>query len=155
MSISILVSLCNTPYVTTSPLLCIQFENDIQGKFSYAPVQLGYPDLVSTATGLAYGKGKVFVVFSSKGKFFVSVLREKDLLPLFYQELPEIKDGHSVLAVENTLYIVSTGTNEVVSYRIFDNRLGRAQIFWSLDTTKTNTHHINSIAEHNGSLPYS
>ena len=35
---------------------------------SYAPITLGFPELITTATGLANGQGKVFVLFNSHAK---------------------------------------------------------------------------------------
>jgi hypothetical protein len=96
----------------------------MNGFISSAPVVLGYPDCIFTATGLARTGGKIFVLFASReGSFHVAVLRENDLLPLYYQELPDVKDGHTMLAVDNYLYVVSTGTDEVVCYEIKEKSL--------------------------------
>jgi hypothetical protein len=149
----ILLSFCNIPTQTTSPLLCLQISDEEDASISYAPVSLGYPDVVITATGLTSTKEKIFVLFKSRqNSFHVAVLQKDNLSSLYHQELPEVKDGHSILATDDCLYIVSTGTDEVISYNIRDKSLENPRIIWKASDTKTDTHHINSIAEKDGEI---
>ena len=149
----VLVSFCNIPEHTTSPLAVLQLDQRKGELLSYAPVALGYPELVTTATGLTFADGKIFVLFTSRGnKTYVAALNEHDLSSLFYYELAEIKDGHSILAIKDCLYVVSTGTDEVVRYDIQEKTLENPQVFWRASDTKQDTHHINSIVEYHGDL---
>jgi GT2 family glycosyltransferase len=147
------VSFCNIPTLTTSPLLCLRIPARVDGPVLYAPVSLGYPDLVTTATGITHAKGKIFVLFVSRwNKFHVAVLRDDNLAPLFYQELPEIKDGHSMLATNDCLYVVSTGTDKVICYDIKEESLENPRVVWRASKANADTHHINSIAEKEGEI---
>lgn len=149
----LIVSFCNIPTITTSPLLCVKIPESLEEAVSCAPVSLGYPELVKTATGLTRANGKIFVLFVSRlNRFQVAVLRESDLSPLFYQELPEIIDGHSMLAIDDCLYVVSTGTDEVICYDIKEKSLENPRVIWQASDTRTDTHHINSIVEKNGEI---
>jgi hypothetical protein len=153
MSKFILVSFCNLPTVTISPLLCLQVSEKPEIPISCAPVSLGYPELVSSAVGLARSQGKIFVLFMSLQKiFYVAVLQEEDLSPLYYQELPEVKDGHSLLVIDNLLYVVSTGTDEVICYNIKETFLENSRVVWQAGDTKSDTHHLNSMVEYNGEI---
>ena len=149
----VLVSFCNIPEHTTSPLVVLQIDQRKGDLNSYAPVALGFPELVTTATGLTFADGKIFVLFTSRAnKTYVAALNENDLGPLFYYELPEVKDGHSILAIDNCLYVVSTGTDEIVCYDIKEKSLENPQIIWRASDTKQDTHHINSIVEYDGDI---
>lgn len=146
----VLISFCNIPSLTTSPVLCMRIPKKRDEPISYAPITLGFPELTTTATGLANGQGKVFVLFNSQAKYFVAVLRESDLSPLFYQALPEVKDGHSILIVKDRIYVVSTGTDEIISYLILDNTLSEPCVFWKASNAKSDTQHVNFIIELEG-----
>ncbi|MHB8138587.1 MAG: DUF4915 domain-containing protein [Smithellaceae bacterium] len=149
----ILVSFCNLQSLTTGPLLCLQVAENNKDIISYAPVSLGYPDLTISATGLARSKGRIYCLFvSRRNNFYVAVLRENDLAPLYHQELPEIKDGHSVLVIDDSLYVVSTGTDEVICYDIKENGFDHSRVVWKASDAKADTHHINSIVEKDGEI---
>ena len=149
----VLVSFCNIPTITTSPLFLLQIPEEETKQISYAPVSLGCPEPATTATGLTCANGKIFILFALDGnRFHVAVLQEDNLFPLFYQEMPEVKDGHSILAVDQCLYIVSTGTDEVISYNIKEKSLENPNVIWRASKTRKDTHHINSIVEKNGEI---
>jgi hypothetical protein len=149
----ILVSFCNIPARTTSPLAVLQLLEKGDRQVSYAPVSLGYPDLVTTATGMTRSGGRIFVLFESREKkTCVAALQENDLTPLFQYELPEVKDGHSILATGACLYVVSTGTDEVICYDIKEKSLENPRVIWQASDTKRDTHHVNSITEHDGDI---
>ena len=140
----VLVSFCNIPFRTTSPLLCLEIPENLDEPVFCTPVSLGYPGLLFGATGVTSLNGKIFVLFTTQNfKTFIAVLQEDTLSSLYYQELPEVVDGHSILAFGNSLYVVSTGTDEVVCYDIYEEGLGNPTVFWRASDTKTDTHHIN------------
>lgn len=154
MSDYILVSFCNISVPTTSPVLCIKIPAGFEDIIEYAPVTLGFPGLISTATGIAKWGGYIFVVFASNGNFFLSVLRQNDLLPVFLQQLSEVKDGHSIVVNAEGVYVVSTGTDNVIKYNldIVNQRVFNPQIVWQASASDSDTHHVNSIVEKDGEL---
>ena len=149
----ILVSFCNIPDHTTSPLAVLRIDERKGELLSYAPVALGYPELVTTATGLTLTEDKIFVLFTSReNKTYIAALSKNGLVPLFYYELDKIKDGHSILAIKDYLYVVSTGTDEVIRYDIEEDSLQNPQVIWRASDRKQDTHHINSIIEYEGDI---
>jgi len=90
---------------------------------------------------------RIYVLFWAKEIFHMAVLKRENLSSLFWQKLPEIKDGHSILATGDKLYVVSTGTDEVISYDMFSDKLGNPQTFWRADDSGNDTHHVNSIVK--------
>jgi hypothetical protein len=144
----LLVSFCNIPTPTTSPLLLVSLP--LNKKSKIVPINLGHSGISTTATGLAHGNGKIFVAFISDGKFRVSVL-DKQLHPLFTQEL-ESQDIHSMLVDGKYLYTISTGTDEVVRYEITNKDLRNPETVWRAGDIKKENHHINSITKHRGDL---
>jgi hypothetical protein len=148
----VLVSFCNNPELTVSPVLCVKIPATGQDIFEYAPVNLGYPDLINHATGLTISGQIILVAFHSEGRFYIAGLDQNNLAPVFYQYLPEVRDIHSILASDNCLYVVSTGTDEVLAYDILKNRLESPRVIWHASMEKKDTHHINSIVENQGEL---
>ena len=94
----------------------------------------------------------MLVAFNAAGQFYIAGLQIRDLAPVFYQNLPDAKDIHSILAWNERLYIVSTGTDEVLAYDILHNKLGNPQVIWRASLKHKDTHHVNSIVENNGEL---
>jgi GT2 family glycosyltransferase len=148
----VLVSFCNNPESTTSPILCIKIPKTDIGAVEYAPVHLGYPGLINHVTGITISHKMVLIAFNAEGRFYIAGLQKRDLAPIFYQNLPEAKDIHSIFAWNNRLYVVSTGTDEVLAYDILHNKLDNYQVIWRASLEKSDTHHVNSIVECNGDL---
>ena len=154
----ILVSFCNLPSPTIYPVLCLRIPGDLENPIDYAPITLGYPEPVRDARGLAANGKKIFILFSrfiaseNENKYYLAILRQNDLSPLSYQELTDVKDGHSIFATKKNIYVLSTGTDEVLRYDILDDRVHNAQVIWRASDAQIDTHHINSITEMNGEL---
>ncbi len=148
----ILASFCNLPLATVSPVVCMKIQTEGNEPVEFAPVTLGYPGSINSAIGMHQKDGRIFVAFGAEGKNFVAVLNEKGLDNLFYQDLPEAVDVHSILATEKYLYVVSTGTDQVLRYEIGDNRLGPPCCIWEASQTHSDTHHINAILEMDGEI---
>jgi len=149
----ILASFCNLQSLTTCPLLCLQVAENNKDITSYAPVSLGYEDLTISATGLTSSNGRIYCLFASRlNNFYVAVLQENNLAPLYCQELPEVRDGHSILVIDDRLYVVSTGTDEVICYDIKENGFDHSRVVWKASDAKADTHHINSIVEKDGAI---
>jgi hypothetical protein len=60
--------------------------------------------------------------------------------------LEAVRDGHSVLRHEGELLVVSTGTDEIISYPLHGSTLGQARVLWTPTGSGTDTHHVNSVA---------
>ncbi len=154
----ILVSFCNLPSPTIHPVLCLRIPRDLKNPIDYTPITLGYPEPVRDARGLASNGKKIFILFSrfiaseNENKYYLAILRQHDLSPLSYQELTEVKDGHSVFATKKNIYVLSTGTDEVLRYDILENGVHNSQVIWRASEGQVDTHHINSITELNGEL---
>jgi hypothetical protein len=144
---TVLVSLCNLPNPSRKTVLRLELSFDGGKIIKSKPVNLGFPGLINSATGLAMDPYKIFILFWAKEKFHISVLDRYKMVPIFYQELPEIKDGHSVLSTGKKLYVISTGTDEIIRYDISNNKLENPKTFWRADDAGKDTHHINSIVK--------
>lgn len=142
---SILVSFCNLPKPTKHPILRLNIPQTSNEPINTRPIKLGHPKPISSATGLTANMNNIFALYWAKNKFYVAALKRKDLSPLYQQELPEIKDGHSILASETQLFVVSTGTDEVIRYYIQDKKLANPEVIWRASSAGTDTHHMNSI----------
>ncbi|MEA4909323.1 MAG: DUF4915 domain-containing protein [Anaerolineaceae bacterium] len=151
MASYLLASFCNLPVSTFSPVLLIKTQPDEQPSIEFSPISLGYPRYV-TATGMARKDGKIYVMFTSEGKNCVSALREGEFNNIFNQELPEVLDAHSIHATDQHLYIVSTGTDQVLRYDLNATGLEHPSVFWEASSAHKDTHHINSIVEMDGDL---
>ena len=147
----ILISFCNNPTFSSTPILCAKIPLDQSEPIIFVPISLGLPYPITHATGLTKSENQIFVsVISSEGKQYISVLHESDLTPLYYQELPEIVDCHSILAINGHLYVVSTGTDEILRYNISNDSINNSKIIWQASDAQKDTHHVNSIIEKDG-----
>ena len=153
-----LVSFCNLTSPTIHPVLCLRIPRDLKNPIDYAPITLGYPEPVRDARGLASNGQKIFILFSrfiaseNENKYYLAILRQHDLSPLSYQELTEVKDGHSIFATKKNIYVLSTGTDQVLRYDILEDGVHNSQVIWRASDAQIDTHHINSIIEMNGEL---
>lgn len=147
-----LVSFCNNPSASASPLLGIKISENNTLSNEFSPINLGFPGTSSHATGLTSSDEFIFIAFHSEGIFYISALARNNLLPVFQQPLPEAKDIHSLLAWRKSLYVVSTGTDQVLSYDILSHGLTNPTVVWQASKENRDTHHINSIALHNNEL---
>ncbi len=82
----------------------------------------------------------------------LSVLDRDTLAVLHVQQLPEISDVHSIQRLEDELFVASTGTDEIVAYRMDGCVAKNARVVWSPTGSGTDTHHINSLGQLNGEL---
>ncbi len=148
-----LVSFCNLPFREKHAILKIKFDLGSLNVIEVVPIDIGFPGFLKSATGLALGNGKLFVTYSPWKKTFISILDEDRFSCLHYQELKEVRDGHSIMFHDSKLYIVSTGTDEVICYQIAPNlELIRPEIVWRASRSKRDFHHINSIVQVDGDI---
>lgn len=146
----LLASFCNIPTPTSSPVLAIELPLGKDSKIT--PINIGSSNIVNTATGLAKGAGKVFIAYLSKNKFHISALDENTLETLFCQEFPNSKDTHSMLVDEDWLYTVSTGTDEIIRYKITNKDIRKPELVYAAGRDRAENNHINSIHKFNGNI---
>jgi len=149
----VLVSFCNLPLSNTHPVICLEIPFDKKKPVYYAPVaftEINEP--IKSATGLAVNLEKVFVLFLAGDVFHVAAFRLKDFSLVYRQELADVKDGHSILVSGNAFYVVSTGTDEILRYKLDENGVHNPETVWRASDSGIDTHHINSIAEINDEI---
>jgi|GEM_PF-2511270 hypothetical protein len=148
-----LISFCNSPSQSPSPVLLVKLSPDLSTVLNFTPIYLGLNQPTLQVTGITSNENSIFVIFVLMNKqTYISSLSIEDFSLRFCQELPEIIDPHSIVTINNQLFIVSTGTDEVVRYDYFDGGLSNRSIFWRASEAKSDTHHINSIAKNSGEL---
>lgn len=152
MKNDILISFCNLPIPKKNALVLLKLKGDDGSKYIQNQIRIDYPQKTKSATGIARGSGRIFVLFMQSEKALIAILNEKDFSLLKYQELPEVSDPHSVLYTDSELFIVSTGTDEIIQYSITDDELIKPRVFWKASNSKEDTHHINSIINLNGEI---
>jgi hypothetical protein len=143
----ILVSFCNTGRREKTAVMKVDLASE-----RVFPVELGFPHGVTSCTGLTKDSSHVYALFESDTKHYVAVLQLGSLVPLYYQPLPEVKDGHSILVAEDYLYVVSTGTDEVVRYERVGHGFRDPKVIWRASASRDDTHHVNSITQWRGNL---
>lgn len=143
---SILISFCNLPSPRRTALLKLNPDSE-----AISEVELGWHDITS-CTGLCANDDHIYVLFASGGLYYLGALRRDTLQPVLHHPLPEIKDGHSILAKQNHLYVVSTGTDEVFRYDLGSFTLSNPVVIWQANNLGIDTHHVNSIVDWKGSL---
>jgi hypothetical protein len=62
------------------------------------------------------------------------------------RSVPQIQDGHSVCYYHGAVYVVSSGTDQVL--RVWDS--GKVDVFWESSSAGRDTVHMNSIQWHRG-----
>jgi Domain of unknown function (DUF4915) len=82
----------------------------------------------------------------------LTILDRQTLEVLHVQTLAEIIDAHSIARHGDELFVASTGTDEVIAYRVDGARVGESRLAWTPTGSGTDTHHINSVAVAGGQV---
>lgn len=144
----LLATICNMRPPQPSGLVEINL-----GTGSRKTIALGLTERVLTCTGLAADEHSIYVLSETESlRFFLSVLRRNDYAVDYIQELPGVRDGHSIALSGRTLYIVSTGSDEVQAYELSDRKLMPRGVAWRASEAQRDTHHLNAIAVVEGEL---
>ena len=117
-------------------------------------IEVGIGEPLVSGLGICADDQYVYHVCIAESDFgtHLTVLDRQSLRVVHVQRLPEVVDGHSVARQGEELIVVSTGTDEIVAYRLHDFELGSARVVWTPTESGTDTHHINSLAVANGEL---
>ena len=147
-----LVSFCNLRFATTSPLLYLSLPIGSGAIPVMAPVSLGPHTMTDNATGLVMSNDRIFVTCSSERGFVIAVLSARDLTPIAQHIVPHVRDVHSICVSGDSIYVVSTATDEVWAFEISRDALANPKVVWKASNTGRDTHHLNSIVEAAGDL---
>lgn len=147
----ILISFCNTP--PGAPALALF---DIERGVVTVP---HVPEIASHgATGLAV-HGELLFVMTSKlqrdlqpsvdppNPSVLFVLNRRDLSRLTQYTCASVFDGHSIMARDRALDVVSTGSDEVVRLHFHGPAVVKEEVIWRADPIgpRTDLHHLNAI----------
>lgn len=141
----VLISLCNLPAPAVSGVVVLTMDG-------LAPLDLGRPSAtVMSGLGLARGPGVVYYAYCAP-EVRVAALDAAALGVIADTPVPEVADPHSLCLSGGRLVVVSTGTDEVLSYHLEDHAPCRPQVLWSPTGAGRDVHHINSVVEVDGHL---
>jgi hypothetical protein len=143
----LLISYCNLPVPRRSAVLKL----DLDAGYSDA-VSFEFPKPMDSCTGLALQGERIYALFLAGGLSHLAALTAGSLESVFSQPLPEVKDGHSVWVKPPYVYIVSTGTDEVLRYDLAPDGLLNPSVVWQANASGADAHHINSITDWKGRL---
>lgn len=145
---NLLVSLCNLPAPGETAVLRLDTSSG-----EVFPLSLGATIPIKTCTGLTRDEALVYVLCADvDGKFYLAALDLEDLAPVFFQLLPEIRDGHSMVIHQNRLCIASTGNDAVIAYDLHQGGVGNPSLVWNVVDSNSDTHHVNGLAVWRGDL---
>ena len=150
----LLVTLCNLAVPRDTALLRVDTDSG-----EVTPVKLGATVSVKSCTGLTIDDTRIYVLCADvEVRSYLAVLNRADLAPIYFQFLPDIIDGHSMLIHQGHLFITSTGNDALITYDLFEDRVGNPVLLWSIPDhsgTHHDTHHLNSVALWNGDIVFS
>ena len=153
MTNQILISFCNLPIPKKNALVLLELFEANSFNHIQSQITINFPPKIKSATGITRGSGLIYVLFTREDKTYIAILDEGDFHFLKYQELPEVSDPHSILYLDSEIFIVSTGTDEVIMYHLTrENELINSRVFWKASDSKSDTHHVNSIILSNGDI---
>ena len=101
---------------------------------------------VTGCAGIAQARGCLLTVGQCGDDAYVAVLDAERLRPLFHHRITEVRNPHSLCVAEDTVLVVSTGTDEVVAYDWGRRGLTFRGVAWTPSLAGRDTHHLNSIA---------
>lgn len=147
------------------PILLISFSNlgsaqasslmryDTQdGSINWVDMGLAHEITISSTTGICAAENRLYVLAIRSDVTHIFAFDRTSLAPLWHQALPEIIDAHSIAIEGQHAYIVSTGTDEVMRYRITEKTLVAPQVAWTPSSAGKDTHHLNSVTNHQGNM---
>lgn len=111
-------------------------------------------ELLVSGAGIAADEDFVYHVSIAQTDFEtrLTVLDRSTFEVVHVQRLTDVVDAHSIARYGADLCVASTGTDEVVAYRIDGHRLTDPRVLFTPTGAKDDTHHINSVAVVNGEL---
>lgn len=117
-------------------------------------VDVGATEPLVSGAGICAHDGFIYHVSIVEAGFdtILTILDRDTLEVLRVCPLPEVTDAHSLQHDGAELFVASTGTDEVVAYRLDGCHLGDARVVWTPTGSGEDTHHINSLVLADGEL---
>jgi hypothetical protein len=156
----ILISFCNTIVAPGYPSLGIINADTMEFRVLELP-----PEVPETGMlGMVVSPNNLFIglQYSSGGEEghmsppALLIFDRKDFKLLQFYPFQLVKDVHSLLLSkdENNLYVVSTGTDEVIEVLLEGYRIMSEKVFWrpEAEAERIDNHHLNSINEWEGDI---
>jgi hypothetical protein len=150
MAASLLVSFCNVATDPRPSSLLLLDPHTQRGQW----VDVGTTEPLVSGAGICADDRYVYHVSITQAGFrsVLTILDRETLQVVSVQELHEVSDAHSLQRREDDIFVVSTGTDEVLSYRLRGNEVTDPQVVWTPTGAKSDTHHINSIVVADGEV---
>jgi Domain of unknown function (DUF4915) len=115
-------------------------------------VRVDAPTELDRYMGLCVGGGLVHLIVSSDESSYLLLLDAVTLGQVGCLELPGVRDGHSVARKDDDLFVVSSGTDEVIRCELADGCLKSHEVIWAASDAGRDTSHVNGLALHSGRL---
>jgi hypothetical protein len=117
-------------------------------------VDVGLGTLLASGLGIHADDRHVYHICIANSDFstYLTVLDRQSLQVVYVQPLPEVVDGHSVVRLGDELIVVSTGTDEILSYELDGIKPRCWRVVWSPTDSGDDTHHLNSLTIADGEL---
>jgi glucose/arabinose dehydrogenase len=150
MARELLVSICN---VAAHPRPSCLLRLDVETQRADW-VDTGVGELLVSGAGICSDERYVYHVSIVEAGFatVLSIFDRTTLAVVHVETLEEVSDAHSLLRQGDDLLVASTGTDEIVAYRLDGPKTSDARVIWTPTGSGTDTHHINSLALANGDV---
>jgi hypothetical protein len=150
---SLLLSFCNQEFTPELALLLIDPEQPQRARWIEYPLVDGY----LSCNGIARHRDLVYVLIHARDGRTDLLVFDAKLAWLATCPLASVRSGHSLIAVDDTLYAVSSRDNAVVALRLADDGLAveHEQCFWrhpDCADRQGDQVHLNSIASCDGAM---
>jgi GT2 family glycosyltransferase len=157
-SMHIVVSFCNLR-TAKLPSLGLLDPEPLELRFLKLPDEVGHGGI----TGLASSAHDLYLVVQAThnsgspdlaGRSVLFVLDGRDLALRTRYELRSAADVHSLCLVDDALYAVSTGTDEVIRLRLRGSEVVSEECYWCphIGGPREDGHHMNAVLERDGDI---
>jgi hypothetical protein len=108
--------------------------------------------LTDNAMGMGRTGDRIYTICSSERGFVIAVLSARDLAPIAQHAVPQVREAHSICVMGDTIYAVSTGTDEVFAVDMAGDTFSEPRVVWRATNSGRDSHHLNSLIEVAGEL---
>ena len=148
MAADLLVSFCNAGSDTEFGLGCVDTRTNRFDMVDLRAIRQTLP--YSGITGLCHFGSRIVIGLQGMPRLCGALaFLDQDLQVLEVVKLARARDVHSIVARGDTLIIVSTGTDEVISYTPAD---GKEHVIYAASQSGIDTVHLNGACIHQGRL---
>jgi hypothetical protein len=150
MDRELLVSICNVA-ARPRPTCLLRLDVESQ-RGEWVDVGVGEP--LVTGAGICTDERHVFHVSVVQAGFgtVLTILDRSSLEVVHVQRLDEVDDPHSVARHDDELLVVSTGTDEILTYRLDGVKATDARVLWTPTASGRDAHHVNSLTIADGEV---